>query len=162
MRYPVKFLKVHPDAILPEFQRRKDSGFDLHCVEDVTIEYGKVTLIKTGLKMELPRNFPIVDGKNMIYDLTPELQVRPRGGFALKHGMTIVNTPGTVDNGFRGEICILATKLTPGEVKFEKGTRVAQGVIGLVMSNDLVDPVWVNELSETERNEGMLTSTGTK
>lgn len=129
------------------------SGWDLHALEDGHVELFKVTKIRTGLRVAIPRGH--------------ELQVRPRSGWAAKHGVTVVNTPGTVDSDFRGEIVILLTKIKkehpekhgwePLGINIKAGDRIAQAVICPVP-----DVTWeeVEELSNSERGEKGYGSTG--
>ena len=157
----VGFKKVHPDAKLPTYAHEGDAGMDVYAVEDVTLWAGQPALVKTGLIPDIPNGY--------------EIQVRPRSGLALKHGVTVVNTPGTVDSGFRSEIGVILmytmpavpqTKLTdvgveivPTKVSYEihKGDRIAQFVLAPVTT---CHPVEVQEVSETERGSRGFGSTG--
>ena len=105
----------------PEYAKVGDSGFDLRAFLDapITLSTLERTLIPTGLRFELPPN--------------TELQVRPRSGMALKHGISVLNTPGTVDEGYRGEIGIIAVNLSNDPYTIEPGDRIAQGIIMNVM-----------------------------
>ncbi len=89
----IKIKRIHEDAILPSYAHEGDAGLDLCSVDDTSIEPGVTKLIHTGLVMELPKG--------------TEAQVRPRSGLALKHSITVLNTPGTIDCGYRGEIGII-------------------------------------------------------
>jgi dUTP pyrophosphatase len=173
-KFTVKFKKLDPSAIIPSFKNEKDSGFDLHSTHDGIIKFGEITVIKTGLAIELPESLCILSGEpefvdggkyssetfNPSIDLTPELQLRPRSGLALKEGITIVNTPATVDNGYRGEIMIITTRLKSGEYCFSKGERIAQGVIGLVLSTNCLIFKETDMLSRTERGDGGFGKSG--
>ena len=86
----VRFKRIHPAAELPAYAHEGDAGMDLRSVEDCTVPRGGRCLVHTGLQMELPLGY--------------EAQVRPRSGLALKHGVTVLNTPGTIDAGYRGEV----------------------------------------------------------
>ena len=102
-KHKLKFTKIHPDAVEPKYNYESDSGFDLHSIEDVIIPpFGRV-LVKTGLKFELPMGC--------------EMQVRPKSGLAIKQGLTVLNTPGTVDQGYTGEIQVIVFK----NIKLAKG-----------------------------------------
>jgi dUTP pyrophosphatase len=118
----------------PEYAKVGDSGFDLRAFisEPITLKPLERKLVPTGLRFELPTN--------------TELQVRPRSGMALKYGISVLNTPGTVDEGYRGEVGV--------------GERIAQGVIMNVVGQGISNLVKVNNLSETERGEGGFGSTG--
>lgn len=154
----VKFEKCDDNAIIPEYSKDGDSGFDFCCTHDVILTNKHISIIKTGLKLELPRSVEISNIPGL--KLTPELQIRPRSGLAKKYGMTIINTPATIDNGYRGEIMIIATKLTSGSIKIDKGSRIAQGVINLVVSNDSSIIMNVDSISDTERGSGGFGHTG--
>jgi dUTP pyrophosphatase len=114
------FKRLHPDAVLPTYAKPGDSGLDLHAVEDVVLLPGVPTLVRTGLAVELPegaKEFWTTQNFSGQYrgawvDKTEvkilfEAQIRPRSGLALKHGITVVNSPGTVDSGYRGEIGVI-------------------------------------------------------
>lgn len=154
----VKFKKLDPRAIIPAYAKSGDSGFDLIAIQDVTILPGETELVHTGLAVELPEGY--------------ELQVRPRSGLSLKTPLLIKNSPGTVDNGYRGELgiichCLLTptTRNTHGDpggmgykrVRIKAGDRIAQGVLVRVEQHEIVE---VEELSETERGDGGYGSTG--
>lgn len=89
----VKIKKLHEDAIIPKYQSQGASGFDLHALEDIELQAGETKLIRTGLAFEIPEGY--------------ELQIRPRSGLSLKTKLRVVNSPGTCDSDFRGEICII-------------------------------------------------------
>ncbi|MDR2905052.1 MAG: dUTP diphosphatase, partial [Helicobacteraceae bacterium] len=89
----IKVKKLREDAILPQYQSEQAAGFDLHAIDDLEIRAGERGLVKTGLAIALPIGF--------------ELQVRPRSSLALKHGVTVLNTPGTVDSDYRGELMVI-------------------------------------------------------
>ncbi len=129
----LKPAKAHPD----------DAAYDLRCRTDLTVPPGKVTLAPTGLYLELPVGY--------------EAQIRPRSGMALKYAMTLLNTPGTIDAGYRGEVgCIL---FNAGEQPYEvkRGDRIAQMVIAALPEIELCEAA---ELSESGRGEGGFGSTG--
>jgi dUTP pyrophosphatase len=132
----------------PEYSNVGDSGFDLRAFisEPVTLKSLERKLIPTGLKFELSPN--------------TELQVRPRSGMALKHGISVLNTPGTVDEGYRGEVGIIVVNLSNEDYTIMPGERIAQGVIMNVIGQGISQLVKVNTLSETERGEGGFGSTG--
>lgn len=132
----------------PVYAKEGDSGFDLRADESGTLKPLERKLVSTGLFFELPDGY--------------EMQVRPRSGLALKHGITVLNTPGTVDTGYRGEIKVLLINLSNEEFTWEKGERIAQGVITSRVSSDFGDLVEVTEINKSERGEGGFGSTGTK
>ena len=139
----LKVKKVHEDAIIPNYAHIGDAGLDLFSIEEKLLNPGDSALIKTGIKIELPEQ--------------TEAQIRPRSGLALKHGITVLNTPGTIDEGYRGEIGIILINHGKKDFLVEKNMKIAQMV---------VKPVWyvnveeVKELSDTERAEGGFGSTG--
>ena len=91
-----------------------------------------------------------------------ELQIRPRSGLAYKHGVTVLNSPGTVDTGYRGEIGVLLVNLSNEEFTWDKGDRIAQGVVSHRLSSDYGELIEVAEITESERGSGGFGSTGTK
>ena len=139
----LKVQKIHNEAIIPNYAHQGDAGLDLYSVEEVKINPSETALIKTGIKIELPPQ--------------TEAQVRPRSGLPLKHGITVLNSPGTIDEGYRGEVGVVLINHGKETFIVEKGMKIAQMV---------VKPVWyvevdeVEELSETERAEGGFGSTG--
>ena len=134
----------------PEYSKVGDSGFDLraYLTESVTLKPLDRKLIPTGLKFELPPN--------------TELQVRPRSGMALKHGISVLNTPGTVDEGYRGDVGIIAVNLSNEDYTIEPGERIAQGVIMNVIGQNISTLTKTNSLTDTERGDGGFGSTGKK
>ena len=132
----------------PVYAKEGDSGFDLRADEGGSLKSLERKLVSTGLYFELPEGY--------------ELQIRPRSGLAYKKGVTVLNTPGTVDTGYRGEIKVLLINLSNEEFTWEKGERIAQGVISPRVSTDYGELIEVKEISESERGEGGFGSTGTK
>ena len=139
----LQIMKIHDDAVIPHYVHPGDSGMDLYSVEDVTIEPGATAFIHTGLKIAVPEGY--------------EAQVRPKSGLALKHSITVLNTPGTVDSGYRGEICIILINHGTGSFEVKKHTKIAQMVICPVVQAEIVE---VNGLDDTTRGEGGFGSTG--
>lgn len=135
----------------PTYERDGDSGFDIRANNEKTIEIepGHRALIPTGLYFEIPAGF--------------ELQVRSRSGLALKNGIMVLNSPGTVDSGYRGEIGVIlynTDKSTPFYI--HKGDRIAQGVIASVQTMNKTKFVKTDSLSSSERGSGGFGSTGVK
>ena len=152
----IKIKKLHPDAIIPKYAHKGDSGFDLHALEDVFLNPGETKLIKTGMAISVGEGF--------------ELQVRPRSGLSLKTPLRIANAPGTVDSSYLGEICVIVTNTSNNEyisydctwdgcVKqdIKKGDRIAQGVVCPVMRVEFEE---VEELENTDRGSGGFGSSG--
>lgn len=132
----------------PEYAKVGDSGFDIRAniTEPLTLKPLERVLVPTGLRFELSNN--------------TELQVRPRSGMALKHGISVLNTPGTVDEGYRGEVSIIAINLSNETYTINPGERIAQGVIMNVVGQGISELVKVNDLSSTERGSDGFGSTG--
>ncbi|MBO7482415.1 MAG: dUTP diphosphatase [Kiritimatiellae bacterium] len=137
------FKRIHPDAVLPAYAHPSDAGMDLKSVEDVVIAPGRRALVHTGLVVNLPPMH--------------EAQVRPRSGLALKHGVTVLNTPGTIDAGYRGEIGVILVNLGDGPFAVSKGDKIAQLVIAPVLQPEVVE---VDAIDETDRGAGGFGSTG--
>ncbi len=132
----------------PTYAKEGDSGFDLRAFidEPVTLKPLERKLIPTGLKFELSPN--------------TELQVRPRSGMALKHGISVLNTPGTVDEGYRGDVGIIAVNLSNEDYTIQPGERIAQAVIMNVVGHRLSNLEKVENLTETERGDTGYGSSG--
>ena len=132
---------------LPKYETEGSSGMDLTANVDKVIEIqpGKSEIIPTGLALSIPKNY--------------EIQIRPRSGLAAKNQISVLNTPGTIDEDYRGEIKVILINL--GEKKFtiEKGLRIAQMVLCPVIKAELEE---VDELDETKRGSGGFGSTGIK
>lgn len=141
----LKIKKVHPKAIIPTYANPGDAGMDLYAVEDKVIHPGETALIQTGIKIELPPNY--------------EAQIRPRSGLALKNSITVLNTPGTIDEGYRGEIGVILINHGKSPFTVEIGMRIAQMVISAVHRVEILE---VDELTESERGEGGFGSSGMK
>jgi dUTP pyrophosphatase len=139
----IKIKKTHPDAIIPAYQTKGAAGFDFHSVDYHLIMPGDTKLIDTGIAVELPECI--------------ELQVRPRSGLSFKTGIRVANSPGTVDEDFRGSIQVILqnTGALPFEIK--KGDRIAQGVLSRFEKGEFLE---IESLSETERGEKGFGSTG--
>lgn len=112
------FEKLHEDAIIPHYQTIGSAGLDLHSIEATTLEPGERKLVGTGLKINLPKG--------------TEGQVRPRSGLAAKHGITVLNSPGTIDEDYQGEIKVILYNTSNGTFSIEKGDRIAQLVVAQV------------------------------
>ncbi|MGP0128569.1 MAG: dUTP diphosphatase [cyanobacterium endosymbiont of Rhopalodia musculus] len=139
----LKIIKIREQAVIPSYEHNNDSGLDLISIEDVEIKSGKSQLVKIGISIELPPN--------------TEAQIRPRSGLALKHKITVLNTPGTIDEGYRGEIGVIL--INHGETSFQviQGMRIAQMVIAPVIRVKIEE---VDSLSDTSRGHRGFGSTG--
>lgn len=139
----MRIKRLQPHAILPAYAHPGDAGLDLFSAVSVAIEPGESRLIATGIAIELPPGI--------------EAQVRPRSGLALKHGVTVLNTPGTIDSGYRGEVGVIL--INHGRSRFEvhQGMKIAQMVIASCLTVDVED---VPELDDSARGQGGFGSTG--
>lgn len=142
-KYILKVRKNHPNAKMPEYAHSNDAGMDLFSVDDTLIESGQVALIHTGLHIELPQD--------------TEAQIRPRSGLALKNSVTVLNTPGTIDEGYRGEIGIILINHGKETFKVTSGMKIAQMVVKPTLRVSVIEN---NELSGSERDNGGFGSTG--
>ncbi|MFA1736786.1 dUTP diphosphatase [Lysinibacillus fusiformis] len=145
MNVEVKIKRMHADAILPMQANPGDAGMDLYSIETLEIPAGGTKLIKTGIQIELPKG--------------TEAQIRPRSGLALKHSITVLNSPGTIDEGYRGEIGVILINHGQDTFLVEKSMRIAQMVIQFVPTIQLLE---VNELSQTVRGTSGFGASGTK
>jgi dUTP pyrophosphatase len=135
----------HSDNSLPAYETLFSAGMDLKAFlkEDVTICKGQRALITTGLFMELAEGF--------------EAQVRPRSGLAIKHGITVLNAPGTIDSDYRGEVCVILINLSEVDYTIKSGDRIAQMVVS---RHERIEWKQVAELSSSARGEGGFGHTG--
>lgn len=142
---PIAVKRLDKDLPLPTRAHPEDAGADLYAAEDITLAPGQRALVPTGVAVALP-----VGTVGLIH---------PRSGLAARHGLSIVNTPGTIDAGYRGElkVCLVNTDREQ-PIDITRGMRIAQLVVQRV---ELVDFVEVDELDATERGAGGYGSTGT-
>ncbi len=135
------------EVSLPKYETNGSSGMDLaaNINSSININPGKIEIIPTGLALSIPKGF--------------EVQIRPRSGLAAKNKITVLNTPGTIDADYRGEIKVILINLGQETFKVEKGLRIAQMVVCPIVQVELKE---VNNLSHTERGKGGFGSTGTK
>ena len=133
------------DLPLPQYMSQSAAGMDIcaACDEDITIAPGQIKLIPTGIYMALPVGY--------------EAQVRPRSGLALKHGITVTNSPGTIDADYRGEVCVILGNIGQEEFVITRGMRVAQIIIAPVTQAQVEV---VESLDETRRGSGGFGHTG--
>lgn len=138
-------LPTNPDLPLPARATAHAAGYDIRCAEEsVTLDPGQIRLVATGLVMELPEGV--------------ECQVRPRSGLALEHGVTLPNSPGTIDPDYRGELRVIMQNLGSAPVTLARGERIAQLVFARFEAPEVVE---ADALTPTERGEGGFGSTGT-
>lgn len=142
------FVQCHPHFSgleLPSYQTPGSSGFDLLAAiqEEIILVPGERALIPTGISMAIPSGF--------------EAQIRPRSGLALRHGITLLNTPGTIDSDYRGEIKVIVINLGQETFVLQRGMRIAQCVIASVVKVQLMT---ADDLGETVRGSGGFGHTG--
>jgi dUTP pyrophosphatase len=139
----LKVKRLSPGAVLPAYAHPGDAGLDLFSAVEASLDPGESKLIGTGISVELPPN--------------TEGNVRPRSGLALKHGITVLNSPGTIDCGYRGEVGIIL--INHGRVRFDvqPGMKIAQLVVSPCMSVDVQE---TSDLSGSDRGQGGFGSTG--
>ena len=139
----VEIVKLNKELLTPMYAKHGDAGMDVYSAVEAVLNPGERKLVGTGLKVAVPYGF--------------ELQVRPRSGLAYKHGVSIVNTPGTIDAGYRGELGVILINHGKELFAIKKGDRIAQIVFNKVEYVQLVE---VPELSSTDRGTGGFGSTG--
>ena len=139
--------RLSKEVSLPKYETNGSSGMDLaaNINSIINIEPGNTAIIPTGLALSIPKGF--------------EVQIRPRSGLAAKQKISVLNTPGTIDADYRGEIKVILINLGQESFKVEKGLRIAQMVVCPVVQAQLKE---VDDLDETERDKGGFGSTGTK
>lgn len=135
--------RLGKDVKMPSYAHDEDSGVDLYANENITVGAGRIALVPTGIKIAIPKGY--------------EAQVRPKSGLALNYGISVLNTPGTIDSGYRGEVCVIVINHGNGEFKIEKGKKIAQMVFNRVEKVEFKE---VEQLDETSRNDGGFGSTG--
>lgn len=140
----VKIVK-EPNVILPKYETLGSAGVDVRAniAEPITLKSLERVLVPTGIKMAIPVGY--------------EVQVRPRSGLAIKHGITMLNSPGTIDSDYRGEIKVIVVNLSKDDYIIQPNERIAQLVLNKVEQMDFVE---VEILDETERGEGGFGHTG--
>jgi dUTP pyrophosphatase len=134
------------ESINPEYAYESDSGFDLRSTEEIWIQGNDRKLIPTGLRFDIPDGY--------------EIQVRSKSGLALKQGLMVLNSPGTVDSGYQGEVKVIIFNTTNDRIKIEKGQKIAQAVLCPVVNGKWVNLVKVTEIGEKDRNDKGFGSTG--
>lgn len=143
MTLQLRVKRLTPSATLPRRAHPGDAGLDLCAAVDLDIPPGATRLVGTGLSLELPPG--------------TEAQVRPRSGLALKHSVTVLNAPGTIDEGYRGEVSVILINHGPSVFEVKRGMRVAQLVVQPTLAVDVTDSA---VLSDTSRGQGGFGSTG--
>ncbi|MBN1333474.1 MAG: dUTP diphosphatase [Synergistales bacterium] len=131
------------DHELPSYETRQSAGVDLKAAEQILLQPGKYALVSTGLSIELPQGY--------------EAQIRPRSGLALRKGITVLNSPGTIDADYRGEIKVILINLGPEPFEIYPGDRIAQMIVSPVVQLQWLE---TDLLNETSRGQGGFGSTG--
>jgi dUTP pyrophosphatase len=139
----VKIQRIHPQAKVPNYANPGDAGADIYAVEAVTLEPLQRGAVATGLCVEVPVGY--------------EIQIRPKSGLALNYGITVLNSPGTIDAGYRGEVKVILINLGSEPYSIQPGQKIAQMVIAPVVMGNFVE---TTSLSQTQRSTGGFGSTG--
>ena len=139
--------KLSKNISLPKYETEGSSGMDLsaNIEQPIKIEPGKISIIPTGISLSIPKNF--------------EIQIRPRSGLAAKNQISVLNSPGTIDADYRGEIKVILINLSKKIYTVEKGTRIAQMVLCPIVKAKIKE---VETLERTDRGSGGFGSTGKK
>ena len=141
----IKFIRLSEGAHIPQKAHEDDAGFDLYASEDFSLKAHGFGCVPTALSIELPTGY--------------EAQVRPRSGLAAKYGVTVLNAPGTIDAGYRGEVKVILINHGESDFEITAGMRIAQLVVSPVLSARFVETA---SLEQSERGEGGFGSSGTK
>jgi len=141
----LKLKKIDEKAIIPKYAHEGDAGMDLYSTKHYLLKPGEIVLVSIGLKLEVPEGY--------------ELQIRPKSGLALKYGITMPNSPGTIDAGYRGELGVIVINHGKEDFKINPGDKIAQAVLNKIEKAEIQI---VEELSETSRGDGGFGSTGFK
>ncbi len=143
MTLKFKRLSNGADLELPHYQTAGAAGMDVRAAADLTLEVGQTKLVPTGFALEIPRGY--------------EVQLRPRSGLALKHSLTMLNSPATIDSDYRGEVGVVLTNLGQQPFEIKRGDRIAQMVVARVEHAEIIE---VDELGESDRGAGGFGHTG--
>ena len=143
---PLRYSSSNENSVDPEYAYPTDSGFDLYSTEDIDIEAHGRALVPTGLHFDIPDGY--------------EIQIRSKSGLALKQGLMVLNSPGTVDQGYTGEIKVILFNTTNKEIKIQKGQKIAQAVVSSVVSGKWIELVKVNNIVDKDRSDNGFGSTG--
>ena len=145
-RIELEYRKSNEDAIDPQYVYNTDSGFDLYSTEEVMIDPLGRKLVPTGIHINIPDGY--------------EIQVRSKSGLSLKEGLMVLNSPGTVDQGYTGEIQVILFNTTNQKVKIKKSQKIAQAVLCPVVSGKWVNLVQRESIESKDRNNNGFGSTG--
>lgn len=143
MTLEIKIKKINSEATIPNYVHDGDAGMDLFSCENYTLKPRERKVFVIGLKFEIPKGY--------------EMQIRPKSGLTLKYGITVLNTPGTIDSCYRGEVGVILINHGNEDYKVKKREKIAQAVINKI---EIVKVIEVEELSNSSRGEGGFGSTG--
>lgn len=141
----LKFVN-NSDNVNPSYVYPSDSGFDLRASEEVVIGANSRALVPTGIRLDIADSY--------------EVQIRSKSGLALNQGLFVLNSPGTIDSGYQGEIKVILFNTTNQSIKIEKGQKIAQAVLCPVLNGNWVDLVEVKDIESKDRNDNGFGSTG--
>lgn len=144
--HTLTYEKVDDNAVVPKYNYPSDSGFDLHSVEDVTIPSLDRKVIRTGLKFKIPVGF--------------EMQIRSKSGLSSKKGLMVLNSPGTVDRGYTGEVMVIIFNTNKEEYKINVGDKIAQAVLCPVLDGEVVVIKETEKITDGDRGDKGFGSTG--
>lgn len=142
----LSFEKISTDAVTPIYNYLSDSGFDLHTTENIQILPLGRYLAPTGLKFDIPMGY--------------EMQIRTKSGLASNMGLIVLNSPGTIDSGYTGEVKVILYNSSQSLIKLEKGQKIAQACVCPVMTGSYVEITQVDKIEEKERASNGFGSTG--
>ena len=140
------YKKLSPNAIDPKYNYEKDSGFDLYSIEDVALGGLSRAMVGTGLAFNIPDGY--------------EIQIRPKSGLAINYGLTVLNTPSTIDGGYVGEVKVILFNTSRETYQVKKGMKIAQAVLCPVQQGKYVNLENIDELPDTDRGSDGFGSTG--
>lgn len=138
----VKIKKIKDNAIIPRYAHKGDAGVDLYSTQNYTLKPGERVLVSSGIKIAIPQGY--------------EAQIRPKSGLAINYGISVCNTPGTVDSSYRGEVGVIVINHGKENFKIKKGKKIAQMIFNKVEEAKFEE---VEELDNTTRGEGGFGST---
>jgi dUTP pyrophosphatase len=144
-KIPLKYVN-ETDNNDPNYEYDSDSGFDLRSTDEIWVHPNDRKLVPTGLRVDIPEGY--------------EIQVRSKSGLALKQGLMVLNSPGTVDSGYQGEIKVIIFNTSTSKIKIDKGQKIAQAVLCPVVNGKWVNLIKVEEIGEKDRNDKGFGSTG--
>jgi dUTP pyrophosphatase len=145
-RLTLPYHKISSDAVDPSYNYETDSGFDLYSTEEIHFSPFERKLVPTGLSFDIPEGY--------------EIQVRTKSGLAIKQGLTVLNSPGTVDQGYTGEVKVIIMNMNNHELTVNKNQKIAQAVLCPVVSGKWINLVTSTSINQKERGSNGFGSTG--